>query len=97
MKKIILVCNAGMSTAMLARKMNEAGNGEYYVEAHGEGEYLDYIHGCDLILIGPQIRHLLPNIKKAVGDIPVQSINPMHYGRMDAKSVLNDVGKIVGK
>jgi PTS system cellobiose-specific IIB component len=96
MRKITLVCNAGMSTAMLAKKMNEAAKGEYYVEAHGEGEFLDYIKGSDLILVGPQIRHLMPNIKAAVGDIPVHSINPRYYGLMDAKGVLSEVSKILG-
>lgn len=97
MKKIVLVCNAGMSTAMLAKRMNEAAEGEYYVEAHGEAEYIDFIEGCDLILVGPQIRHIIPSIQSAVGDIPVKSINPQFYGLMNAKGVLDEVKKILQK
>lgn len=94
MNKIMLVCNAGMSTNLLAKKMNDAGNGEYEVVAFGEAEYLDNLEGVDLILVGPQIRYLIPNIKKEV-NIPVEGINPMKYGILDGKSVLEDAKKLL--
>ncbi|MDH6367008.1 MULTISPECIES: PTS sugar transporter subunit IIB [unclassified Breznakia] len=95
MKKIMLVCNAGMSTNMLAKKMRDASNGEFEVIAQGEAEYLDYLEGVDLILVGPQIRYLIPDIQKQV-DIPVEGINPMKYGVLDGKGVLEDAKKIIG-
>ncbi|MDQ0362613.1 PTS sugar transporter subunit IIB [Breznakia pachnodae] len=95
MKKIMLVCNAGMSTNMLAKKMRDASNGEYDVVAFGEAEYLDNLEGVDLILVGPQIRYLIPNIQKEVS-IPVEGINPMKYGILDGKGVLEDVKKVLG-
>ena len=39
MTKIILVCNGGMSTAMMAKKINDIGEGEYFAEAFGEDVY----------------------------------------------------------
>ena len=94
MKKIMLVCNAGMSTGMLAKRIEEASNGEMEVKAYGEAEYLDYVEGTDLILVGPQIRHLLPDIKKSVS-IPVEAIAPQHYGIMNGKAVYQDILKIL--
>ncbi len=96
MKKIMLVCNAGMSTGMLAKKIQEASNGTMEVNAYGEAEYMDYIDGVDMILVGPQIRHLLPNIQASVS-CPVQSIAPQHYGIMNGKAVYDEIIKVLGK
>ena len=50
----------------------------------------------DLILVGPQIRHEIPRIKKFVdASVPVVSMNPSHYGLMNAKGVIVDVKKIM--
>lgn len=38
MINVMLVCNAGMSTAMLAQKINKNCDGYCYVEAFGEGD-----------------------------------------------------------
>lgn len=94
MKKIMLVCNAGMSTGMLAKRIEEASAGTMEVKAYGEAEYLDYLEGVDLILVGPQIRHLLPEIKKSV-TIPVDAIAPQYYGIMNGKAVYEDIKKIL--
>ena len=94
MKKVMLVCNAGMSTGMLAKRIEEASQGTMEDRAYGEAEYLNYVEGYDLILVGPQIRHLLPNIQAAVS-IPVRSIAPQHYGIMNGKAVYEDILKIL--
>lgn len=94
MKKIMLVCNAGMSTGMLAKRIEDASQGTMEVKAYGEAEYLDYLEGVDLILVGPQIRHLLPDIEKSVS-IPVKCIAPQHYGIMNGKAVYEDILKIL--
>jgi len=71
----------------MAKKINETG--EFDVIAKGEAEYLDYIDGCDLIMVGPQIRHMVPTIKKETNGIaPVISINPVHYGTMNVVEVI---------
>ena len=56
MKKIILVCNAGMSTAMLAKRMQDAAGTALEVHAYGEAEFMQHIDGAAVILVGPQIR-----------------------------------------
>ena len=39
----MLVCNAGMSTGILAKKIEEASDGKLECKAYGEAEYLDHI------------------------------------------------------
>lgn len=94
MTKVMLVCNAGMSTTMLAKRMNEASD-EYEVFACGESEYLDKLEGVQLILVGPQVRYLIPTIKSNVS-VPVEGISPMKYGILDGKGVIEDVHAILG-
>ncbi|WP_300122619.1 PTS sugar transporter subunit IIB [uncultured Enterococcus sp.] len=95
MKKIVLVCNAGMSTGILAQKIQKASNNTLNVEAYSEAEYLDHLDNVDLILIGPQIRFLLPQIRQSTS-IRVEPISPMKYGIMDGKGVYEDIMKILG-
>jgi PTS system cellobiose-specific IIB component len=95
MKKVILICNAGMSTGMLAKKIEAASINSLEVKAYSESEYKDYLEGADLVLIGPQIRFLLPQITASVS-VPVEAISPMKYGIMDGKGVYEDIIKIIG-
>jgi PTS system cellobiose-specific IIB component len=95
MKKIMLVCNAGMSTGILAKKIEAASDNTLEVHAYSESEYADYLEGVDLVLIGPQIRFLLPQIKSVVS-VPVQAISPVKYGMMDGLGVYEDIKKIIG-
>lgn len=92
MKKIVLVCNGGMSTAMLAKKMRDASEEELDVSAYGEMEFMQHIEGASVILVGPQIRFRIPDFQ-AQTDIPVVGISPQRYGMMDGKGVLKDIQK----
>ena len=66
------------------------------VEAFGEGEYMEHIENIDVILVGPQIRHLIPSIKNATQNkIPVSYINPMDYGMMRVDNVIAQIKKIL--
>ena len=76
MKNVMLVCNAGMSTGILAKKIEKASQGLLSVKAYGEAEYEEYANNYDLILLGPQIRHLKPEIESKVS-IPVDYIAPL--------------------
>lgn len=92
MKKVILVCNAGMSTAMLAKRMQDAAGAELEVHAYGEAEFMQHIDGAVVILVGPQIRYRIADFQ-AETDVPVVGINPQRYGMMDGKGVLEDIKK----
>ena len=90
MKKVILICNAGLSSGMLAKKIEQASNNRYQVNAYSEAEFTDYLEDVELILLGPQIRFLEKQIKNQTS-IPVELINPMKYGIMDGEGVLKDI------
>ncbi len=92
MKKIILVCNAGMSTSMLAKRMRDAATEELEITAYSEMEFMQHIEGASVILVGPQIRFRIPDFQEQT-DIPVVGINPQKYGMLDGKGVLKDIQK----
>ena len=92
MRKILLVCSAGMSTSMLVRKMEEAAkkqNYEVYIEAHAANEVRTIGLNWDVILLGPQVRFQLKDFKSFFPNKPIDSIEMRSYGRMDGESVLN--------
>ena len=64
MKKVVLVCNGGLSTSIMAKKLNDMGGNDYDVYAYGEQEYEEHLDGVDCVLIGPQIRYLFLEYKQ---------------------------------
>ena len=60
--KIRLFCAAGMSTSLLVTKMREAAKAmgiDADIEAAGETRMNEETEGCDVALLGPQIRYKL--------------------------------------
>lgn len=99
MKKILLVCNAGMSTSMLVKKMQQAAQEmkvEVSIEAKSLAEAKKEIETADIVLLGPQIRYELDNVKKIAGTTPVENINMMDYGMMNGKKVLEHALSVIG-
>ena len=92
MKKILLVCNAGMSTSILVQKMKKAAEQkgiEVTIEAIPSTDLSQFWQSSDVILIGPQIGFMKDSIKETVENkIPVEVINMVDYGRMNADKVL---------
>lgn len=93
MKKILLVCSAGMSTSLLVSKMKKtAKEKEIDVDIHATSEY--EINHCldevDIVLIAPQVRFLKNKISKLVGskEIKVETIDSIAYGRMQGDQIL---------
>lgn len=90
---ILLCCSAGMSTSMLVKKMRQAAE-EKGVEAEiwaiPKAELLQNKDKADVILIGPQIRYAINDIKKTVdSNKPVDVIDIRDYGTMNGKKVLD--------
>lgn len=92
MKKILLVCNAGMSTSILVQKMKKVAEQkgiEVTIEAIPSTDLSQFWQSSDVILIGPQIEFMKDSIKETVENkIPVEVINMVDYGRMNADKVL---------
>ncbi len=91
MKKIVLLCAAGMSTSMLVTKMRKAAeelNYECDINAYGTSEASRVGEDADVILLGPQVRFELNKIKSLFPNKPVEAIEMAAYGMMDGKKVL---------
>ena len=91
MKKIILLCAAGMSTSMLVKKMQEAAAAESYeceIAAYPTSEATTKAADADVILLGPQVRFQKNKIAEQCPGRPVEPIDMRLYGRMDGAGVL---------
>ena len=96
----LLVFAAGMSTSLLVNRMKEAAETkeiEFQIEAHPVGQIEKYGEAADVILLGPQVRYELKNVKKMFLDKPVEIINMQDYGTMNGAKVLDTALKLGGK
>lgn len=102
MKKVYLFCSAGMSTSMLASKMQKVADEHQLpieVEAFPDGkigQIIDERHP-DVILLGPQVKYRFEEISKKYGDtgIPIQVIDQTDYGMMNGEKVLKSAIKLM--
>ena len=99
MLNIMLSCCMGASTSIVAAKIKtEAANQgkEVTVWAVDTDEIPNQMDKADVILLGPQVRHMLKKIEATVnGTVPVAVINPVDYGRCNAKAILAQAESLV--
>ncbi|PLT28849.1 PTS sugar transporter subunit IIB [Peribacillus deserti] len=99
---ILLCCAAGMSTSLLVTKMEKAAADEgvsckiWAVPGDAVKNHIDEAH---VLLVGPQVRYLLPQLKKIGNEkgIPVDVINTVHYGTCNGAEVLKFARQLIGK
>ena len=96
---IYLVCNAGMSTSILVKKMQEAaekkGLADTNIEAFSVEVLDERVDTADVVLLGPQIRHMVEDVKKVVGGkCPVDVIDMRDYGMIRGDKVLEKALKL---
>lgn len=88
--RIILVCNAGMSTGIMQVKLEECAkkeNVDISIEALPISE-IDNVEDVDIILLGPQVRFAKNDICKMFEDRAfVYSIDLQDFGLMRAENV----------
>ncbi|KKI46256.1 PTS sugar transporter subunit IIB [Hafnia alvei] len=90
-KVIYLFCSAGMSTSLLVSKMKvQAEKYEVPVIIEAFPETLAGEKGgvADLVLLGPQIAYMQPEIQKLLPEKPVEVIDSVMYGKIDGLGVL---------
>ena len=93
MKRITLVCAAGMSTSLLVSKMNLAAikdNIDVKIQAVPESDFEKYADSTDILLLGPQVGYTLSKMKTQYEPkgIKVAVINSIDYGMMNGEKVL---------
>lgn len=100
MKKILLVCAAGMSTSLLVNKMKAAAKEkgiEINIDALPVSECSSVIDKVDIVLLGPQVRFQKPQVDALVkGRIPVEVMDMRLYGTMNGKAILEGALKTIG-
>lgn len=104
MKKIMLVCAAGMSTSLLVTKMKTAAKDmgdeiEIFALPISDGEKL--LGEVDCVLLGPQVRFQKAQIEKIIADkgydLPCAVIDMKDYGMMNGKAVYETALKLMTK
>lgn len=95
MKKVYLFCNAGMSTSLLASKMQVVADNHKLpieVKAYSDSKMEEIVKekNPDVIFLGPQVKYRLAQTKEKYGDlgIPIEVINLEDYGNVDGERVL---------
>lgn len=99
MRKIVLLCAAGMSTSMLVKKMVEAAkklNYECEINAYAVVEARRRGEDADIVLLGPQVRFSLEKVKADCPHCPVEVIDMLAYGKIDGNQVIHRVMEILG-
>lgn len=96
--RIMLACAAGMSTSILVAKMEEASKAagrDDRIWAVEQGSIESEIGNFDVLLLGPQVRHIRRKVDKIVnGAAPVDVIEATAYGRGDGAAVLAQSDKL---
>lgn len=97
--RIMLACAAGLSTSLVVSRMQEAAAAQgkdYTIWAVEQGQVAAEVGNFDVLLLGPQVRHLQRKLTKIVnGTAPVAIIDPAAYGRCDGAAVLKQAESLV--
>jgi PTS system cellobiose-specific IIB component len=99
MRKIVLLCAAGLSTSVLVTNMRKAAlaaNLEYEINAYPVSSAKTVAKDADCVLLGPQVRFNVDKVRSELPGIPVESIDMRNYGMMDGAAVIKRVREIVG-
>ncbi|MGB6127490.1 MAG: PTS sugar transporter subunit IIB [Psychrilyobacter sp.] len=101
MKKILLLCSAGMSTSIVVKKMREAAEKkeiECEIEAMGLEQFHSNLDKYDVFLLGPQVRFKKDELNKLAQEVnkTVEVINSMDYGMMKGEKILDFALELIG-
>ena len=101
MRKILLVCNAGMSTSLLVVNMEKAAK-KMEIDAEILAVPLLQVDNVirdnqwEIVMLGPQVRHELKGLKAKYGELlPIEIIEMRDYGMMNGEKVLNAAIKAI--
>lgn len=90
MIRIIMVCSAGMSTSILVNNMRKMAEPEDQIRAYPVSQLEDHIDECDVVLVGPQIRHQFPEIQALATRYgkKVSLMDLIAFGHMDGAAMI---------
>ena len=91
--KIVLCCNAAMSTSIIKMKLREELKNrgiEGTVDAYPFTEGMEDTEGVDVFLLGPQIRYVAKEFTERVAPVPVHVIPMQDYNILHVGKILDD-------
>lgn len=100
MKKIVLVCVAGMSTSLLVSRMREAAKADNYlceINAYPIADASTVIPEADIVLLGPQVKYMTNKLKKEYSEKIIEAIDMRIYGMVDGKGALMQARQLMGE
>lgn len=102
MLNIVLLCQFGASTGMLAERIEKAAAAkgeEAVVNAYSFSKVGEVIDGADIILLGPQIRFKKAAFEKEYADrgVPFIVIDTQAYGMLNGEKIYQDVKNEIEK
>ena len=101
MKKILLVCEAGISTTRLVSKMKDYAKVKKVdidIKALPITECENIINDVDIVLLSPQVRFQMPQVNTLVnGRVPVKVIDVILYGMMNERVILEQAMNLLDK
>lgn len=93
--KVLLACAGGMSTSLFCKKIiaeAEKNGYECTCEAFGiSGMKPEIVKGSDLILLAPQVRFHLDEVREKFPDVPVELISMQDYGMVNGAGVFEQM------
>lgn len=100
MKRFYLFCDAGMSTSLLASRMQKVADANKLpieVKAFPQADIAAIVndYNPEVILLGPQVKHLFEKVNERYGQEHVVTvIDSTDYGNMDGERVLKKAMKL---
>lgn len=92
MKKILLLCGAGISTTMLLSKLEEAvavsGKNEYEFEATTIEQADKYVPEADVVLVAPQISFQIGSLQRRFPDAKFSAMDMHMFGMIDGDAII---------
>ena len=88
--KIMLACCLGMSTSVVVQKMKDAAKEQgkdYEIWAVDQNKIAENVGNFDVLLLGPQVRHLQRKVKAV--------IDALAYGRCNGAAILKQAEDLV--
>lgn len=97
--KLVLICYAGMSTNMVLSRMKSCAKDrgiDVELVAVSLTELEEHMEGASAVLLGPQIRYAVEDVRKKVQErIPVLAIDTRDYGMMRGDRILESAIKAI--
>lgn len=94
--KILLACNGGISTGLIADKMSalaKKDGKEYKIWAIDDSQIESELtrEDINIVLLGPQIKFKLKTLQSSLSrfNVPIVCMNSIDYGMNDASKILS--------